>query len=241
MTCQTRFLLATGVGLALGQLLTAAEPARLGVKQGDPVPRNAAPVSNQQVADAIAQKLRECPQVQGFKIDILYQNGTAQLTGCVGNMQQRLEVNRLVRSVAGVANVVDRMVMLQPVIQVQAPMPQAPDVVPPPRKVETPPVPGGEQQQTGPIPIYQNPSAPYQVNTPRMPPYAWPTYAPYNNLSRVAYPTAYPYNAWPFIGPVYPFPKVPIGWRSVKLEWADGHWWFGKVAQNHDWWRLRYW
>ena len=74
-----------------------------------------------------------------------------------------------------------------------------------------------------------------------MPPYSWPTYAPYNNYSRVAYPELYPYQSWPFIGPCYPFPKVPLGWRSVKLEWQDGHWWFSKTATNHDWWRLRYW
>ena len=79
------------------------------------------------------------------------------------------------------------------------------------------------------------------MQAPNLPPYAWPTYAPYNNFSRVAYPTAYPYNAWPYIGPFYPFPKVPLSWRSVKLEWDDGHWWFSTHATKHDWWRLRYW
>jgi hypothetical protein len=79
------------------------------------------------------------------------------------------------------------------------------------------------------------------LSPPKMPPYAWPTYAPYNNYSRVAYPTLYPYNAWPFIGPFYPFPKVPLGWRSVKLQWNDGHWWYSKTATGHDWWRVRYW
>ena len=77
------------------------------------------------------------------------------------------------------------------------------------------------------LPIFQAPApSPYDLNPPRMPPYAWPTYAPYNNYSRVAYPLAYPYNAWPFIGPCYPFPKVPLGWRSVKLELDDGYWWY---------------
>ena len=73
-----------------------------------------------------------------------------------------------------------------------------------------------------------------------MPPYAWPTYAPYNNYSRVGTPLAYPYNSFPFIGPVYPFPKVPLGWRSVRLEWDDGFWWFSKTASRWDWWKLRY-
>jgi hypothetical protein len=51
----------------------------------------------------------------------------------------------------------------------------------------------------------------------------------------------YPYEAWPFIGPFYPFPRVPLGWRSVTLTWQDGHWWYGKNATGHDWWRVRYW
>jgi hypothetical protein len=104
-----------------------------------------------------------------------------------------------------------------------------------------PGAPGGNQVAE-PMPIWQGPNpSPYDVNQPKMPPYAWPSYAPYNNFSRVAYPTAYPYQAWPYIGPCYPFPKVPPGWRSVKLEWDDGYWWFSKVATKHDWWRLRYW
>jgi hypothetical protein len=76
---------------------------------------------------------------------------------------------------------------------------------------------------------------------PPMPPYAWPTYAPYNNVSRVAYPEAYPYNAFPFIGPYYPFPKVPLGWRKVTLEWEDGYWWYGKQSTPNDYWRVRFW
>ena len=92
------------------------------------------------------------------------------------------------------------------------------------------------------VPLFQaGPTSPYDVNPPHMPPYSWPTYAPYNNWSRVAYPLNYPYNAWPFIGPIYPFPKVPLGWRSVKLEWDDGYWWYSKVACKYDWWRLRFW
>jgi len=82
---------------------------------------------------------------------------------------------------------------------------------------------------------------PYDLNPPKMPPYAWPTYAPYNNYSRVAYPTLYPPQSWPFIGPLYPFPKVPLGWRAVKLQWQDGHWWLSRYATPHDWWMLKYW
>jgi hypothetical protein len=95
---------------------------------------------------------------------------------------------------------------------------------------------------TDPVPIMQGPPPSYyDVNPPKMPPHAWPTYAPYNNYSRVATPQLYPYNAWPYIGPMYPFPKVPPGWRKVQLEWQDGYWWYSTRGNSHDWWMLRYW
>ncbi len=60
---------------------------------------------------------------------------------------------------------------------------------------------------------------------PGMPNYAWPSYAPYPNASAVGYPTAYPWQAWPNIGPFYPYPEVPLDWRAVTLRWDDGIWW----------------
>ena len=101
----------------------------------------------------------------------------------------------------------------------------------------------GVQPRHDPLPVFAAPQpGPYDCLDPKMPPYAWPTYAPYNNYSRVAYPLAYPYRAWPFIGPPYPFPKVPLGWRSGTLYWQDGPWYFSSstVANKCDWWRLRY-
>ena len=90
--------------------------------------------------------------------------------------------------------------------------------------------------------MYQAPTpAPYDLTPPALPSYSWPTYAPYNNFSRVAYPEEYPHNAFPFIGPFYPFPKVPLGWRAIKLEWEDGSWFYGRTATHRDWWRIRYW
>src|SRR5437763_980589 len=112
------------------------------------------------------------------------------------------------------------------------------------------PAPGGPVGPGGPgiggilepIPIQGGPPGfPSATPPPPLPPYAWPTYAPYNNHSRVAYPNLYPYESFPFIGPFYPFPKVPLGWRSVTLQWEDGHWWYGRNATGHDWWRVRYW
>ena len=115
-----------------------------------------------------------------------------------------------------------------------------PPIVGPVPKQEVAP-PAGPQPE--PTPIFQAgpPPIPGAYGPPKMPPYAWPTYAPYNNFSRVAYPTEYGYNAFPFIGPAYPFPKIPPGWRSVHLTWRDGFWWYGRNSTGYDWWSVRYW
>jgi hypothetical protein len=60
---------------------------------------------------------------------------------------------------------------------------------------------------------------------PNMPNYAWPAYASYPNYAGLTYPKQYSPTAWPYIGPFYPYPQVPLGWRKVTLEWHDG-WWF---------------
>jgi hypothetical protein len=65
-----------------------------------------------------------------------------------------------------------------------------------------------------------------------MPNYAWPSYAAYPNYGAVTYPTQYSAAAWPYIGPFYPYPQVPLGWRKVSLEWDDG-WWFLDFHDRH--------
>ena len=66
---------------------------------------------------------------------------------------------------------------------------------------------------------------PPAYDQPHMPNYAWPSYASYPNYSALTYPQQYSPTAWPYIGPFYPYPQVPLGWRKVALEWDDG-WWF---------------
>lgn len=63
------------------------------------------------------------------------------------------------------------------------------------------------------------------MEQPNMPCYAWPSYASYPNYAAVTYPRQYSPTAWPYIGPFYPYPQVPLGWRKVCLEWDDGWWW----------------
>jgi hypothetical protein len=225
-------LLAATAGLWVAAPLSAQEPARLALPPARPLVQPGLSV-NQSIAETIAEQLRQSGQLQQYTVQVVFANGVAELTGIVADPPQRDEVLRIVHGVPHVERVVDRLQVAGsgPITQVQLPAP-------------TPltPGPGLPGTPTEPMPLFQAPPpSPYDVNTPRMPPYAWPTYAPYDNYSRVAYPLAYPYNAWPFIGPCYPFPKVPLGWRSVRLQWEDGHWFFSRVACQHDWWHLRYW
>jgi hypothetical protein len=211
------------------------------------------PASNQDMADRIAARLQQSGQIQHYDVNVRFRDGTAELSGSVADAEQHDRVLRLVREAAGVQGVIDRLSVAGTIVPVQAAaipeqLPPVPGGAPMPPAAGAPPaaaVPPGAVAPGAPAgeatPIFQAPApAPYQLNPPRMPPYAWPTYAPYNNYSRVGYPLAYPYNSFPFIGPVYPFPKVPLGWRSVRLEWDDGFWWFSKTASRWDWWKLRY-
>ncbi len=62
-------------------------------------------------------------------------------------------------------------------------------------------------------------------DNPSLPGYAWPSYSAHPNYGAVSYPRQYSATAWPYIGPFYPYPQVPLGWRKVMLEWDDGWWW----------------
>ena len=66
----------------------------------------------------------------------------------------------------------------------------------------------------------------------QMPGYAWPSYASYPNYGALSYPRQYSPTAWPYIGPFYPYPQVPLAWRKVSLEWDDGWWFLDFSAHN---------
>ena len=69
-------------------------------------------------------------------------------------------------------------------------------------------------------------------------PIPWPSYAAYPNYAAVTYPKQYSPTAWPYIGPFYPYPQVPLGWRKVNLQWDDGWWWLDfKDKPNCCWFR----
>jgi len=69
-----------------------------------------------------------------------------------------------------------------------------------------------------------NGGANMRYDEPYMPKKAWPSYASYPNTAAVQYPKRHCASAWPYIGPYYPYPQVPDGWRKVTLEWEDGYW-----------------
>ncbi len=135
-------------------------------------------------------------------------------------------------------------VQAQPV-QPQSVQPQPVQAQPIPMQAQPMPMQGGMnldqaygQPQGMPVPAYQASSSgqmPMPMGytsdnggmggAPSLPGYAWPAYAAAPNYAAVNYPKQYSPSAWPYIGPFYPYPQVPMGWRRVELEWDDG-WWF---------------
>jgi hypothetical protein len=259
-----RKLTSAALSLWLGwsAVANAQEPAKL------PMSLTQDASGNQELADDVARALKSHTALRGYHIDIEVEAGVVELSGIVADGTQREEAVRLARDVKGVKRVVDRLdlpggnvmrtqappVPLLPIPGVDnkkdawapPPQPVAPLAPQAPIAPAVPPSAGAYGPYAGglpePLPIFQaNPAVPNpQMQPPPMPPYAWPSYAPYNNWGRIAYPNVYQYDQFPFIGPFYPYPKVPLGWRSVKLTWEDGWWWFGREPTGHDWWRIRY-
>jgi hypothetical protein len=237
---RTRYLFAAVLGLCAAQAASAQEPGRLGLDRGAPMPARPS-TANQQLANAVAVQLKQGGQLRNYRIELACRAGVVEVTGEVANRAQCDEALRLIQGVPGVDRVINRLSLAHSdVVRVQADKPAVlPEAGTSASEVKA------AAPATDPIPITPTqPGGPLgatDLNPPKMPPFAWPTYAPYPNFSRVGYPEAYPYNAFPYIGPIYPFPKVPLGWRSIKLEFDEGYWWFSRTANKHDWWRLKVW
>ena len=71
---------------------------------------------------------------------------------------------------------------------------------------------------------------------PNLPNHAYPAYSAYPNYASVTYPKQYSASAWPYIGPFYPYPQVPLGWRKAQLEWDDGYWQLNFRPRTDRWW-----
>jgi hypothetical protein len=217
---------------------------------------DAAKAKNQKLADTVAEKLRSAGAVKGASVNIETREGVVDLTGTVASDAQHDEIIRVLKTVSGVKKIQSWLAVGSP-MSPEPPTSPAPltrtggqgedavggGPVPSPFNALPNPIGAAPMAPTGePMPLNGGLAmAPLDPAGPKLPPYAWPTYAPYNNMSRVAYPQTYPYNAFPYIGPYYPFPKVPLGWRKVVLEWEDGHWYYGRLSSPHDFWRVKFW
>lgn len=220
--------------MKLRSLYTLA--ASLGLAAGTTMAAPTADVNpNQKLAGEIAQRLDAHGLGSEADVSIKCEGGTVTLTGTAQSAAIKEKVLHETRFTPGVKLVRDGVeIKASKVVTAQASLPMTP--------VQPLPVNGGNGGALiEPAPLGAPGMHTPDMQAPPLPPYAWPTYAPYNNVSRVAYPEAYPYNAFPFIGPYYPFPKVPLGWRKVVLEWDDGHWYMGRASTPHDYWRVKFW
>ncbi len=202
-----------------------------------------APNANQQTADAIAASLRSHQELTSSRISIETREGVAFLSGTVASPALKAEAMKRAGQTPGVGQVVDRLrvVGTDAVRTVQyQPQQVAMGGLHHGMHGGAAPAMGGEmmagpidgsngamaQPFDGPMPEGEaGMTGPSQASQPGMPNYAWPSYAPAGNFSAVGYPTAYPWQAFPNIGPFYPYPEVPLDWRAVTLRWDDGIWW----------------
>ncbi len=231
-------LLAATFGVAVVASLNAAEPAKFQLPAlKAKAPAAASPASNQALADSVASRLAELPATKNAQISLETSNGVVTVLGMTADQASKEAILKEVSQTKGVTKVQDgiNVASAKPAMLKQAQGLGGPIASPMPTTM--PPM-GMNGPDIEPLPL--GPSGGVGVGAPPLPSHAWPTYAPYPNMSRVAYPTAYPHNAFPFIGPYYPFPKVPLGWRSVTLSWEDGHWWLGRKITPQDYWRVKF-
>ena len=191
-------------------------------------------LANQKMAEQIARTLGAA-QLSSYDIEIRFRQGIAQLAGTVNSLQERAYVEQIAASVPGVLKVENQLALgRRPAGLQQAayePAPPGPGPVPGP--------PGAAGPGMPPPPSYGHPGGRASntvYNMPNMPNYAWPSYAAYPNSSQISYPKQYSASAWPYIGPFYPYPQIPMGWRAAQLEWDDGHWNLNFRPRTDKWW-----
>lgn len=238
----------------------AAPPAGHPGLGGPPVSAPPAGRSNQQVAQQIADALVSAGLGQ-HDIEVRYKDGGCSLSGDLDSPEQAITAYQLAASVPEVRQVLtERLTVggrpfnpqaarqvaynqaaMQQHLQQAAAFPQPmPGPTHPQLPAANPPVQqvGAVQQSSypghGPHFGSLNPHEVY--NSPYLPEYAWPTHAAYDNYAAVTYPSMYDASAWPYIGPFYPYPQVPLGWRSAQLVWDDGYWNLKFNSRTDKWW-----
>ncbi len=219
--------------------------------------------SNQVMAEQIAAALRGA-SFRGKGVQINYQGGVARVSGDVSDPQMKMLADHVVTQIPGVQGFENQLTVngqAAEAFPAPAPAPQtitgpvAPPVMPnyPPADTQNLQEVAFQPQETpvqeGPSPVppqgagqampYGAPvaGASHQVyDQPNLPNHAFPTYGTYPNYAQVSYPQQYSASAWPYIGPFYPYPQVPLGWRKVQLEWDDGYWQLNFRPRTEKWW-----
>jgi osmotically-inducible protein OsmY len=213
---------------------------------------------NQEKAMQIGHALQEAG-LSGYDIEIMFQNGRCVLQGVVGTPEQRAGAAQVAGAIPGVQAVSNQLRVqgqagpyagpnASPYQMAAYQTPPGAPVGPPGAPVGPPgapqfpgsdqPMPGGVPPMGAPIPATgpgPQSSGPAYDN-PNLPQYGWPSYAQYPNYAAVTYPNQYSASAWPYIGPFYPYPQVPLNWRKVTLEWSDGHWDLNFDSRTDRWW-----
>ena len=191
-----------------------------------------APISDEQIAQVVIERLRQrqhAGELRNFTIDVKVERGSVWIEGQVASRDQQFLVLDTARRVPGVTQVVNAISVPQASVMPisdQRIQPQPARLQPQPVRSPVAFAPATISPGQQPVPMNgASGVARARYDHPTMPAYAWPSYAAYPNYGAVTYPRQYSPAAWPYIGPFYPYPQVPLGWRKVTLEWDDG-WWF---------------
>jgi hypothetical protein len=197
-------------------------------------------IDDDAIAQAIGQHLgalKDSGKLQNFNVQISVGGGTVWMKGFTADEAQQASIIGIAQSIDGVGEIVNDMIIRKPASFQIASVTQVPVPAPAP----TAPQPGLVAQASAmaapvasaPTQMMATPSgiAQARYEQPNLPAYAWPSYAAAPNYGQVNYPKQYSASAWPYIGPFYPYPQVPLGWRKVSLEWTDG-WWFLDFESN---------
>ena len=176
-------------------------------------PRQQAGPNNQQVAQNVGNSLAQAG-LRGYDIEIRYDGGIASLGGEVATVGQMQAAVQAASRVPGVQRVDNRLQVSGPIAQASFMAPPAPPAMPV-SMAQAGAMQGAMPTSIGGVGAFSN---------PHLPSHAWPAYAQYPNSAAVTYPTQYSASAWPYIGPFYPYPQVPLDWREARLEWDDGYW-----------------
>jgi len=229
---------------------TPEKTAELEIAPGDVRPTAAvelaapAPANDQQVVSGVVTalgKAQQSGQLKGFGVDVQCQSGVVSLKGRAASKAQVDQIVRIAQGVPGVQGVEPQIsVISAPTPQQGIPAQMASNRMTPVRGNDVPvmaaPYRSNQPARVSPtgVPVHGAPTM--GANTMGAPVMGQPV--PMNggmaagaprydspNFAALTYPQQYSPSAWPYIGPFYPYPQVPLGWRKVSLEWDDG-WWF---------------